>query len=346
MNNILKVFFTDWLVRTFVSRPISSLMDPIRSQCVPVFMLHRMENKSLGIRGHSAEHIKAALTFLKDNKYTVVSLRKIFNHLQKGERLPKRAVAFTIDDGFYEQAEIALPIFESFDAPVTLFIATDLPDLQAWSWDFKVEYIINSTQLSEFSLKIKGSTFYAELKNIEDKKKLVNSIRNHLKDIPYEITIEAVTELAEYAGVKVPCKPPEAYKPMTWEQAIKLESKNVEFGPHSCRHTILSQLPFDVAKLEISNSWSRLKEKLEHPVPCFCYPTGRDGLDYGEREKKFVCEVGLKFGLSAEPGYIDLEQLENNDLLSLKRFSFPNNLTDFKQYCSWIERAKYLLFNR
>jgi peptidoglycan/xylan/chitin deacetylase (PgdA/CDA1 family) len=343
---MLRTTLTDLTVRILASRPISAAMSPLRANIVPIFMLHRIEDKNLGITGHSVQSIETALNFVNEHGYQGVSIEQISDALQNNTPLPKNAVAFTLDDGFAEQAEVALPLFEKHKLPVTLFLATDMLDKKSWSWDYKLEYIIHNTQHKQVNTILAGLPFTANLANYEQRRSFIRQIRWHLKSYSIGETHKSVQHLAHSLDVQVPIEAPEQYRPMTWQQAKQAESEYVQFGPHTCAHNVLSQLSGEEAKQEIEKSWQRIQEELSRPCPVFCYPTGRPNVDFGMREKQIVTNAGFKSALSAEPGYIDIKNKANNDMYSLNRFAFPHTLTDFKQYCSWIERAKSLALFR
>jgi len=344
---MLRKAFTDLAVGALASRPVCAAMEPIRSTCVPVFMLHRIEDPANSTRGHSIKLIEDALVYLKKMGYNGISVHQLINLLQNNESPPKRAVVFTMDDGFQEQAKLALPLFEKYKMPITLFLATDMLDTQSWSWDYQIEYVVTQTLVSSVDVILAESPFSADLSNNNAKRHFIRKVRNHLKSKPIQLANDSVLHLADTLGISVPDQAPAGYKAMTWEDAKTLESDYVEFGPHTKQHIVLSQLNGDTAKDEITGSWNRVQEELAHPCPVFCYPTGRPRLDFGEREKQMVENAGMKAGLSAEPGYVSTKAGDINDLYSLKRFGFPNSMTDFKQYCSWIERVKeQLLFMR
>ena len=52
-----------------------------------------------------------------------------------------RAVAFTIDDGYVEQATVAAPVFAEFDCPVTTFVTSGFLDRALWFWWDQIEYV-------------------------------------------------------------------------------------------------------------------------------------------------------------------------------------------------------------
>lgn len=343
---MLRKTFTDLTISALASRPISALMQPLRDVCVPVFMLHRIAVPELGIRGHSPAYIDDTLKYLKRNGYQGISVRELIQALKNNLPLPNRAVAFTMDDGFYEQAELALPLFEKHRMPISMFLATDLLDKQFWSWDFKLEYLLLNTTKDRIQLDIAGHPFMLNWAQGQDRRPLLRNIRSHLKHQSVDVAIEAVEYLSRQLNVALPEKAPKPFRTMTWYQARSFESDLIEFGPHTCSHLILSQLSAEQANLEITESWKRLCSELSNPLPVFCYPTGRMNLDFHKRDQELVKAAGFIGALSSDPGYVDLRPSVEQDLYSLNRFGFPDSFQYFQQYSSWIERAKNLVFHR
>ncbi|GGE61504.1 hypothetical protein GCM10011533_12520 [Streptosporangium jomthongense] len=333
------------VINLLTSQSVCKLMQPLRQNLVPVFLLHRFADASRGIQGHSQAQLEAALTYLKRNNYTVVSVRQVVEALISGEALPPRTVAFTLDDGFYDQAKTALPVFESYQAPVTLFLATDMQDQRYWSWDYKLEYIFKHTPRQSLELDLGKGVAPQTFATSKDKRDLVRALRNLNKRLPNQAAESSVKDIAERLAVHLPAEAPDEYQPITWEQARSLESHYVEFGPHTQRHPILAQVSDEEAKQEIVGSWKALQANIANPVPIFCYPSGREGIDFGVREQKIVKQAGLIGAFSADPGYVHLTRADNNRF-SLKRFNFPNDITHFRQYCSWLEYAKERMSRR
>src|SRR5689334_9960024 len=92
-----------------------------------IFMAHRFCVPELGISGHDPQNLRAILSQLRRRRYDLISIEEIFRRLREREPL-ERAVAFTIDDGYYDVGQIAAPIFADFDCPVTVFVITDFLD--------------------------------------------------------------------------------------------------------------------------------------------------------------------------------------------------------------------------
>ncbi|HSH59351.1 MAG TPA: polysaccharide deacetylase family protein [Acidimicrobiales bacterium] len=101
-----------------------------------------------------------------------------------------------------------------------------------------------------------------------------------------------IENLAGAANVVLPRQPESPNLPMTWDQARSLERSGVTFGPHTVTHPILSHVSDEAAEYEIAESWRRLGQELDHPLPLFCYPNGRL-VDFGGREIEIAKELGM-----------------------------------------------------
>jgi peptidoglycan/xylan/chitin deacetylase (PgdA/CDA1 family) len=147
-----------------------------------------------------------------------------------------------------------------------------------------------------------------------------------------------MSQLAMAADIAVPAVAPPPYEALDWHTARSLERKGIRFAPHSRTHRILSKLPDEDAREEISGSWETLCRELSTPVKVFCYPTGRM-FDFGPREITHLQESGFLGATSSIPGVVDLNGRAENQVFSLPRISLPSTMAYFIECCSWIEHA-------
>jgi peptidoglycan/xylan/chitin deacetylase (PgdA/CDA1 family) len=70
-----------------------------------IFMLHRFAVPELSIEGHSPAAVREILAALRKRRFEPISLHELFRRLKDGEPL-RRAVAFTIDDGYFDHARV------------------------------------------------------------------------------------------------------------------------------------------------------------------------------------------------------------------------------------------------
>lgn len=335
MKKILKKLF----VPALASAPVAVLANSIFGHGIPIFMIHRMKVEGQLNSGISPDHLRRCLSYLTENGYTFVSLEEVILSLNNQISLPEKAVAFTMDDGFLEQGSIAAPIFLEFNCPLTFFVITGLLDKTLWPWDAQVSWVIDNTEKKQIAIDFEDELIDVTLSDKNSRRKAREEIRNVIKEIDSELVPEWLGRLAEAADVQIPELAPSSYQSLDWEMARELEGKGVRFAPHSITHRILSKLSKKSAEEEIIGSWEILEKELENPLKVFCYPTGRV-LDFGPREIDILKKENFLGAASTAPGYIELEKRPEDQVFRIPRFEIPDNMTDFIQYCSWIERAK------
>ncbi|MDR2790976.1 MAG: polysaccharide deacetylase family protein [Campylobacteraceae bacterium] len=101
-----------------------------------IFLYHRFNDERHPSTNTQNEVLRRQFEFLKDNNYTVVPLKSIVDKLSQNETLPEKWVALTIDDG-YKSFLNALPIFDEFGYPFTMFVYVEAaekkyPDFLSW----------------------------------------------------------------------------------------------------------------------------------------------------------------------------------------------------------------------
>ena len=340
----LKQLVRSSIIRATGSPLVNGLFDAFGRDQVAIFTLHRMHDPANGISGHTADFLRTTLSYLKRSGYNLVSTRDIYNRL-RGEGPPlHRAVAFTMDDGFIDQATIAAPIFAEFDCPVHIFLISGFLDHKLWPWDDQVSFIFSTTKRKNLSTNIGGKDIQYDLSSQDLRVRAVREFRNRVKLLAEVDLLHALDDLSRAADVEVSRMPIEPYLPMTWEMARQLEQRGVTFGPHTVSHAILSRTTQERARNEINISWRRLQEELSDPLPLFAYPTGRR-IDFGIREFKILEDAGLSAAVTTMPGHVDLNKISSSRFarFQLNRYAFPDNMEDVIQCCSWLERTKMLL---
>lgn len=336
MKNIVKKL----LVPILANRPVAAVASRLFGRGVPVFMLHRMnsgENSAVG--GTQPDHLRRCLQYLVDHDYAFISLEQLALTLRDGQSLPPRTVAFTMDDGYADQAKIAAPIFEAFNCPLTFFVVTGMLDQVLWPWDAQVAWITGTAERDALKTSIADESFTLPLHTIEERRYAKRKLHNAVRELPSDQVGDIIESIARDAGVVVPEKPPAAWQPMSWEMARQLERKGIQFAPHSVSHNVLSRLDSESVRQEIIESWRTLDRELLNPLKVFCYPTGRE-IDYGKREIETLRDNGFLGAVTTTPGYVEQMDASDESLFRIPRFSLPDSMHDFIQCCTWIEYAK------
>lgn len=341
-RNILK----QTLLKVLMMPALTESLAYLTKTRVSIFMMHRFSVPDLGISGHDPADLRRNLAHLRKERFELLPVQEVFRRLRDGEPV-NRAVAFTIDDGYFDHAEVAVPIFQEFDCPVTCFVSTGFLDGKNWFWWDKLTTIFDGAKRPELHAKIGATTHTYRWTNPAERRQACFNLNVRCQDASEEDRLACIGGLSRQAEVDLPATPPPRFAPMTWDQARRLESHGVSFGPHTVTHPVLGTTSTEQADWEIAESWARLKTEVQRPVPIFCYPNGRSQ-DVGEREVARVKELGLWGGLMAHPGRLDPAAFRTSPNLPYRvpRFSYENPLSDLLQCVSGLEHIKADLRSR
>lgn len=333
-------FLKTVLLRPLAVPGLAEVLSTLTDTRATIFMCHRFSVPELGICGHDPVELARTLALLRKRRYRVVSLDELFRHLQDGEPL-QRVVAFTIDDGYFDHAQVAAPIFSKYDCPVTTFVATGFLDGLVWFWWDKLTYIFERTSRTELTARLSGREICYTLDSPRSRLAAWDDLNLRCQDAPETDRLSCVLDLSHEAEVHLSSTPPPQFAPLSWDEARKLEKQGMSFGPHTVTHPVLSTTSDDQAAFEITESWKRLSDEVAHPVPVFCYPNGRDK-DFGDREISIVRQLGLAGGVAGQPGELRPAQLRDSSPLRYRvpRFPYQDSVPHVLQCVSGLELVK------
>jgi len=338
MGAVKKVLLNSLLIPGF---PAS--LKYVQRRCATIFMLHRFQDTERGIAGCDISNLREGLSYLVKNRYELVSLMDLFDRLAGNGPLPSGAVAFTIDDGYIDQARAAAPVFAEFNCPVTTFVSTGFLDGKLWFWWDQIEHVFEHVSRGTVQVRMGGELLEYRWDDANKRAQAQMDFTERCKLVSNTEKLAAIAQLAQDASVEIPKIPPHHCAPMSWEDLRMCEKMGMTFGPHTVTHPVLSRTTDDVMSQEITESWTRLCAEARNPVPVFCYPNG--GLaDFGDREIGVLRRLGFLGAVVGDPGYADARvfQQSRNDRFKVQRFSFPDDLPNMIQYVSGVERFKQM----
>jgi len=332
------------LLKSLLIPGLPAFLKYVVRDCASIFMLHRFRDVERGTAGCDISQLRRALTYLTRNNYELVTLVDLFERLSGKGPLARGAVAFTIDDGYVEQATVAAPVFAEFGCPVTTFVCTGFLDGKLWFWWDQIEYIFQRTVRQSVQVRVGATVYDYRWENEEQRNKAQAEFTVRCKGIPEAEKWSAVAQLGDAAGVELPNRPPPHCAPMSWDQLRACERRGMTFGPHTVTHPVLSRTTDDMVEYEISECWARLRAEAQAPVPIFCYPNG-EWNDFGRREIAVLHRKGFMGAVASEPGYANALAFRagEDNRFKVQRFGFPGDLPYVIQYVSGVERFKQIL---
>lgn len=306
-----------------------------------IFMLHRFADLELGTEGHDAEHLDDCLAWLRSHDRPVLSLLDLVHRLLEGAEVPPGTVCFTVDDAYSDFYRQGLPVFSKYDVPVTVFVPTGFVDGRCWLWWDKVKYVVQRTDRATLPCPV-GNSRLLSIDSSGRRRAAVRRLIGTLKKVSESRKQRALDELSDAAEVTVPDGPPRRYESMTWGQIRDAEERGARFGPHSVAHPVLSRTSDHRAQREISKSWRRLQEKVNHPVPVYGYPQGAHW-SFDDREVHAVQDAGLLAAVSTRSRYFKTasEPRSWTERWRLPRLSLPSDRERFLQIISGLLRLRH-----
>ena len=321
--------------------PVSRMWQFFMRSRAAVVMLHRFFDPERGVPGHDPRLLRAALARLRHERYELVELRELLRRIEEGKPAPRPMVAFTMDDGYLEQATVGAQIFGEFDCPVTTFVTTGFLDGALWFWWDRIEYILRHTTLRALEVELDGTRLCYTRDAVSGYGAAQADFTGRCKQVPEKLKLKGIEHLAAAAEVEVPRRAPLGYEAMSWNDVRSLEQKGMRFGAQTVTHPILSRTTEDQSRCEILGSWERLCSQARDPVPIFCYPNGQPP-DYGAREINTLRRASFMAAVVATSGCVAKEdfQLMDDGRFRIRRFAYLDDLPILIQCVSGLEQFK------
>lgn len=229
---------------------------------------------------------------------TVLPLQEALDSLYAGERLPRRAVALTFDDGYADNLTLAAPALESRNLPATFFLVPGLLSghVRAW-WEVLGWAIASSTQQDLHFRGVHHRISTASLRSAT-----YATLSQELKLIDQRSRVEAVAELVQSLTPDGP--PPGRGLFLDWHGAGELLGRGFAVGSHSRSHAILSKEAPDEQQRDLREARAELEAQLPTRVPILAYPNGTDR-DYDGHTLAAAAAAGHTYALTTREGLVN-----------------------------------------
>jgi peptidoglycan/xylan/chitin deacetylase (PgdA/CDA1 family) len=224
--------------------------------------------------------------------------------------LPDRALAITFDDGYADNATIALPILRRLDLHATFFISTGFLD-GGRMWNDTVIEAVRAHRDAELDLSALGLGVHV-VSSAESRRSTIATLLKYLKYRPFaerESLVESVAKACDADLVPSPM--------MTSDQLRELTASGMGIGAHTVKHPILANLSEAAARREIADGRDALEGLVGQPVKLFAYPNGKPNVDYRVAHVDMVRRLGFTAAASTACG----AARDAHSLFELPRFT-------------------------
>jgi peptidoglycan/xylan/chitin deacetylase (PgdA/CDA1 family) len=215
------------------------------------------------------EFLDALITMMRTKHMDLVSLDEAVLRLRNNDT--SRFAVFTLDDGYRDNLEHALPVFQKHQCPFTIYVAPRIAEGTCEMWWTALEAVIAKSEHVEVELS--GLKFSLPCNSVSLKRHAwkILAPKFHMMD-EYRQRSETRTLCERYAvDWKQLCRT----AAMTWDELRFIaQSPLTTIGAHTLNHYNLMKLDSADAAHEIRESGQIVSLKLGRPVRHFAYPYG------------------------------------------------------------------------
>jgi len=304
------------------------LLRPLLGGVGAILMLHHVRpcrgvafqpNRHLEI---TPEFLRATLRYFRSRDIDIISMDEVQERLVRGD-FTRRFVAFTLDDGYRDNRDFALPILREFDAPSTIYVVADFAEGTGRLWWIALEAVI--AKVDHIDLQINNAEVHLNTTTPAAKQAAFDRLHDWLRSLSgeHDLRREIETLCARYdVDVTAPCRE----LCLSWDELRSVaDDPLVTIGAHSVSHRNLAQQCKELATQEIAESRERIEQAVHRPVRHFAYPYG-DQVAADEREFSLARAAGFETGVTTRPGMIFAECAGH--LTALPRVSLNGNYQD------------------
>jgi peptidoglycan/xylan/chitin deacetylase (PgdA/CDA1 family) len=303
------------------------LLRPIFAGVGAIFMLHHVRphrdvafqpNRHLEV---APEFLREMLAHLRARDIDIISMDEVHQRLLARD-FSRRFASFTLDDGYRDNRDFALPVMREFAAPLTLYVTSDFAEGTGRLWWIALEMAIANATAIEIA--IGGVPCRLEVATPTAKQAAFDRIHDWLRGLPEHDLRREMSSLCARHGVDEAAICRDLC--MSWDELKSFSADPlVTIGAHSVSHCSLAAQSEAVASDELTIGRARIEQALQRPVVHLAYPYG-DRAAAGTREFALAGAAGYRTAVTTRPGMVFPENAGH--LTALPRVSLNGNYQD------------------
>ena len=222
-------------------------------------------------------------------------------HQRLAERnFSRRFACFTLDNGYRDNRDHALPMLREFDAPCTIYAVSDFAEGTGLWW---VALEMAIARANAIEVEIGGAATRFDTATPAAKQSAFDRLHDWLRSLSGEHDVEReISALCRRHGVDESAICRELC--MSWDELKRFANDPlVTIGAHTITHCNLAKQSEENALHELSTSRRLLEQALGRPVLHLAYPYG-DRIAAGPREFALANAAGYKTAVTTRPGMI------------------------------------------
>jgi len=278
-----------------------------------------------GIRNYQGKHVRlsrfrAQLDFLS-RRYRVLPLPEVVEALRRNAPLPPYTAVITFDDGYENNATVAVPALREAGMRAAFFLSTSAIGTDRCLWVDEVEQAAASTDRPELVIDAGDREERLPLRSDADRRAADRRIRAICKALPDEALWRLLKDFFARNGLEVP-RASGDYRFLTWDQVRGMHAAGMTIGSHTLRHAIITRVPEVERVEEILGARRACEKALGVRCETFAYANGREG-DFDDSTGALLRQMGFSCALTTVQGL----NAPGDDVFTLKRIGVGDATT-------------------
>lgn len=280
---------------------LTRLMKPFYGGRGAILAFHRIvaDGTPVMMRGNAVtvSHLRGILQFVKRNKLRVIQLGEIPEYLSQSDS--QQFVAITIDDGYRDNLDQGLPVFQEFNAPFAVFPCTGFLGRSRYPWYAVLEELCLRRDRVVLTSPTGGRVEFVRGKG-EDRGSFFQRIE--ACGWPEAHMEQCMAAACESQDVRLTELLDGLF--LSWEQLKQMAADPLcMVGVHTVSHAMLATLPLQEAEWEIRSAREEIENRLGVRVEHIAYPYGSPEA-CGPREFELAQRLGFAIGMTTLRGNI------------------------------------------
>lgn len=285
------------------------------------------------------DYLDAVIERVRAHGIDIVSLDEAHRRLtEPGEH--GRFAAFTFDDGYRDNLEVAYPIMKKHEVPFTVYVTSGYVDGMGEIWWQALEDVV--AKQDHLGAVVDGKTRYFDTRTTAEKEAAYEEVYWWLRSIDEDEQRAFVRDLA--ARYKVDMKEIGVRELMSWEEVRSMAADPlVTIGAHTVNHFAIAKLDRERAVREIREGARILEAELGQKPKHFAYPYGDPG-SAGLRDFEIAKELGFLTAVTTRKGVVFPDHRDH--LTALPRVSLNGDYQTMRYLDLFLSGAPFALFNK
>ncbi|OAP40845.1 polysaccharide deacetylase [Sinorhizobium glycinis] len=238
---------------------------------------------------------KAILTLKRDG-YRFVALEELPERLASADDRP--FACFTLDDGYRNNLEWALPVFERHGVPFTIFVTAGFVDRTHTLWWETLADLLSACR--EFRFDFGDGAVLVPSGTPAQRQAAFDRIAAYIHGADEAGAVAALNRAAYELGID----PFAITEQLTLDESglrALIASPLASLGAHTVSHRALARLNDDEARREIASSAARVEAITGRPPLTIAYPYGYRPTA-STRDHRLAADLGFAVAVTTEPG--------------------------------------------